>query len=95
MGYSYLGVTLDVLIKTQSSKRSVHDQHPRKAESHREGCPLCHSSWEETMDGRRQRGRGERGSIITRVGEEKQRQTEGNKPHREKKTQVMEEGKGM
>lgn len=29
----------------------------------------CHSSWEETTDGRTERGGGERDSIKTRIGE--------------------------
>lgn len=40
------------------------------------------------------RGKEER-EAISKQEWEKQRQTEGNKPHREKKTQIMEEGKGM
>lgn len=41
-----------------------------------------------------ERGEEERGAVSKQEWE-KQRQTEGNKPHREKKTQVLEEGKGM
>lgn len=52
-----------------------------------------------TAPGKKQRVEGQRGEeereAVSKQEWEKQRQTERNKPHREKKTQIMEEGKEM